>query len=27
VGLSWNGIYTLLGGLVLSGWVAVVSLL
>ncbi|RIA47348.1 hypothetical protein [Dichotomicrobium thermohalophilum] len=27
VGLSWNGLYTLLGGLMLSGWVTVVSLL
>ncbi len=27
VGLSWNGLYTLLGGLMLSGWVTIVSLL
>ncbi len=27
VGLWWNGLYTLLGGLLLSGWVCIVSLL
>ena len=27
VGLSWNGLYTLLSGLLLSGWVVVVSIL
>jgi len=27
VGVSWNGVYTLLSGLLLSGWVVVVSIL